>query len=463
MADQSLEKETQKDKGTLTDLVNGPVARTLLLFSLPFMASTLLQTFYSTVDTVVVGQFLGSTGLSAVSNGSQLMQTMYMLCIGFANAGQVLIAQAEGAQMPDKTRKTSAALMQIILIVSLMEGLICIFGARALLTLLATPEEALDQAVSYVVICGIGMIPTGFYNMFSAIFRGMGDSRHPLIFVAIATVINTVLDVLFIGVFGWDVAGAALATVIGQVSSVIFSVRLLAKNPDSFHVDFKLAFRKAERNEYWQIVRLGIPLSIQSAAVNVSFLFVSRMVNSLGLSVSAAFGVTQKLRNIPGVLTQGLSMGSGSMIGQNLGAGRNDRVQKTVTYGIYFCTVINLIFGILFTAAPVLCFRMFTQDVSVLEYAELCMFSLVIELPAKCVMTTCGQLISALGFVQFSMVISFLDAFAGRILLCWFLGTFLGLGALGYLMGFSLGTYVSAIPQFVYFLSGLWKKRSRLV
>ncbi len=460
---ESSDKELRKDKSAFTDLVNGPVAKTLLLFSLPFMASTLLQTFYSTVDTIVVGQFLGSSGLSAVSNGSQLMQTMYMLCIGFSNAGQVLIAQAEGAGLPDKTRKTSAALMQIVFLVSLIEGLVCIFGARSLLTLLATPEEAIDQAVLYVVICGIGMIPTGFYNMFSAIFRGMGDSRHPLIFVAIASVINTVLDVLFIGVFGWNVAGAALATVIGQISSVIFSVQLLAKNQDSFHVDFRLAVRRAQGSVYTQIIKIGIPLSIQSAAVNFSFLFVSRMVNSLGLSVSAAFGVAQKIRNIPGVLTQGLSMGSGSMLGQNLGAGRNDRVQKTVTYGIFFCTVINLVFGLIFTFAPVLCFRMFTQDETVLAYAEMCMFTLVLELPARCVMTSCGQLISALGFVQLSMVISFIDAFVGRILCCWLLGSFFGLGALGYFMGFSIGTYLSAIPQFVYFISGLWKKRKKLV
>ncbi len=451
-----------KNNSATLDLIHLPVAKTLLRFSLPFMISTLLQTLYTTTDTVVVGQFLGSVGLSAVSNGSQLMQMLYMICIGFSNAGQILIAQAEGAHNHEKTQKVIGTLVILEVGLSVILGVICVVFHSQLLNAMNTPAEAIAQAEYYTIICGIGMVFTGLYNMFSAILRGMGDSRHPLLFVIIASVFNIGLDILFIAVFKMNVAGAALATVIGQAISVIFSIWFLRKHSQELNFHFGLRDLVPHKETAFQILRLGIPMAIQSAAVQFSFLFVSSMVNKLGTVVSAAFGVTQKLRNIPGILTQGLNLGCSSMIGQNLGAKKQDRVKKTVKWGMVYCTVVNAFFGAVFMIFPVLCFRMFTSEAEVLAYAGLCMFSLVVELPGKCLMPSCNALVSAQGFVQFSMVVAFLDAFAGRVLFCWLLGTVCNLGALGFLLGYSAGTYLTAIPVFIYFATGLWKKRSLL-
>ncbi|MCD7814238.1 MAG: MATE family efflux transporter [Lachnospiraceae bacterium] len=445
------------------DLLNGPVASTLLSFSLPFMLSTLLQTLYSTTDTIVVGQYLGQNGLSAVSNGSQLMQMLYMICVGFSTAGQILIAQASGSGDDGKIQRVVDALLVMEVALSIVFGLLCVVGSGWMLNALATPEEAWEQARYYIVICGIGMIFTGLYNMFSALLRGVGDSVHPFLFVLIASLANVILDVVFIVAFGWNVAGAALATVIGQFISVVFSIQYINRHRESF--PFRLRLRKMlwDTETAVKIVKLGIPAAIQSAAIQFSFLFVSHMVNSLGVSVSAAFGVLQKLRNIPAILTQGLSLGASPMIGQNLGARRVERVNQVVKSSLLFATVINIAFGILFFAFPVLSFRLFTQDEAVLAYASVCILSLLIELPARFVMPGCNALVSAQGFVKFSMIVAFVDAFVGRILFCWLFGVFLGWGAAGFFYGYSVGTYMTAIPVFVYYITGLWKKRTNLL
>ncbi len=454
----------KKENPSAVDLVHGPVGGTLLRFSLPFMLSTLLQTLYSTADTVIVGQYLGSAGLSAVSNGSQLMQMLYMICISFSTAGQVLIAQAEGAGDQCRTRKVIGALFSLELVLSAVIGGACVLFARPVLALLHTPAQAMEQAVWYTAICGAGMIFTGLYNMFSAVLRGMGDSVHPLLFVVIASACNIVLDLLFITVCGWGVAGTALATVIGQAASVIFSLIFVFRSAGLLQLQFRSGRRlwKTDRQAKRDLIRLGIPMAIQGGAVQSSFLFVSRMVNSLGLNVSAAFGVCQKLRNLPGILTQGLQLGASSMIGQNWGAKQKERVSSTVKRCILFACAINLGFGLVYALFPQLCFRAFTQDEAVLEYAGMCMFVLILELPARCLMPGCNSLISAQGFVRFSFVLAFVDAFVGRVLFSWLLGTVFDMGALGFLLGYSIGTYLTAVPAFLYYASGLWRRRKLL-
>lgn len=445
------------------DLTQGPVLETLLRFSFPFMLSILLQTLYATTDTIVVGQVLGSRGLSAVSTGSQLMTMAYMICIGYASAGQVLIAQAKGAGNYETLQKSVSTLFVLEMLLSLSVGLLCIVFCDPLLSAMHTPEEAWAQARLYILICSAGVIFTGLYNMFSAILRGMGDSRHPLLFVLIASVLNIILDILFTGFWGWDVAGAALATVIGQAASVIFSMYFLIRHREEFKVDFRPSALKPDRETAVQLSSIGIPMAANSAAVNFSFLFVGSMVNSLGVVVSAAFGVIQKIRNLPNVITMGFSQGVITMYGQNLGAGLTDRVDRTVKACILCCGAVCAAFAALFLLGPELCFRLFTQDETVLEYAGMSMLCLALEMPAKALMPACSGLVNAQGFVQLSSTVALLDAFAGRVFLCWFCGFYLNLGAFGFFLGYVLGTYVTALIVFVYYITGLWKKRAVLV
>lgn len=320
------------------------------------------------------------------------------------------------------------------------------------------------QARYYIIICSIGILFTGLYNMFSAVLRGMGDSRHPLIFVIIATAANVVLDLLFVAVFHWDVAGAALATILGQAISVACSISYLMKHSREYRLeDFSLKSLRMDSVIAKKIIGIGIPMSISGAAIQVSFLFVSGMVNRLGVDTSAAFGVTQKIRSIPGFMAQGFGQGATSMIGQNLGAGETERANKSVRWCILFTSCVYAAFGILYLTIPELLYRLYTQDGAVVAFAKMTLTILVIELPASCVMQGCQALINAQGFVKLSMMVAFLDAFAGRVFLCWLCGYALHLGAYGFFLGNALGTYVTAILVFGYYISGLWRKRGKLL
>ena len=455
--------ENTQGKAHTADLVNGPIAPTLFAFSFPFMLSTLLQTAYSTTDTIVVGQFLGSAGLAAVSNGSQLMQMLYSICIGFSNAGQVLIAQARGANNYRKLEKIIGTLLVMEVILAVVIGGVSMAVSEFLLRTLQTPPEAFVQARLYLLICSAGMLFTGLYNMFSAVLRGMGDSRHPLLFVFIATVMNVILDIVFIAAFGWNVAGAAFATVIGQAASVLFSLRFFLKNSASYGIRIRKELFVPDRETAVQLISIGTPFAVQMATIQLSFLFVGRMINRLGVTVSAVFGVMQKIRSMPMFICQGFGLGASSMMGQNLGARRLDRVEKTVRYCILFCAAVYTCFAVLYLGFPDLCFRLFTQDETIASYAGMAMRILALELPALTFMPACNGLVNAQGFVKLSFVVMLLDAFLGRILFCWLLGSFFGMGAQGYFLGYVLGTYVTSVIVTTYFFSGLWKKRQALV
>lgn len=299
--------------------------------------------------------------------------------------------------------------------------------------------------------------------MVSAVFRGMGDSRHPLYFIAIASVVNIILDLLFVAVFHWGAAGAALATVIGQAVSVVCSFIMLYRHRDLYLFPFDKSLFHPNGKIALSITKLGIPMALQASAVYISFLFVNSMVNALGVTVSAAFGASMKIRNLPNMVTQAVGMGATAMMGQNIGAGKPDRVKKIYQGSFYVCTAACLLFAVPYLTMPEGTFRLFTSDAAVLAYAEMCMFCILIELPARFFMAGGGALINASGFVKLSMTLGLCDAFVGRVFLTWFLGKYLALGAFGYFMGYGLATYITAVPQLVYYLSGKWRKRGRLV
>jgi len=458
-----MSEEAKTIRHATGDLTSGPVAKSLLLFSLPFMVSTILQQFYAMTDTIIVGQFLGSYGLSAVSNGSQIMTMMYSVIIGFCNGGQVLIAQAKGARNREKMQKLIESLCFLTVLVSGILLAVSTLLAKPILYLMKTPPEAYEQAFYYMVICGVGVIFTGFYNMFSAVLRGLGDSRHPLLFVVIATSLNVILDIVFIAVLHWNVAGAALATVIGQAVSVLFSVWFLKSRERQFGLHFDMTRFRLEKDSAVMIIKLGLPMAIQSSAVQISFLFVARMINALGVVISAAFGVMQKIRSFPTFVTQGFALGAASMMGQNLGARKLERVDKVMKCCLLFTLAVDIIVAVLYLGFSEGCFRIFTQDVDVLSYARMTTLVLAIELPANIFMPACNSLISAQGFVKLSFTVGILDAVIGRIFFCWFLGSFCGMGAFGYFLGYIIGTYVTATVAAIYYFSGLWRKRAALV
>ena len=214
----------QATKKLSKNFTEGNIAKQLILFSLPFMASNALQVLYSTIDMIVVGAYVGTFGLSAVSQSSQILNFATMICLGFSNAGQVLLGQAFGASKRKEMNDIIGTLFVFICFIALFFTIIMLSGQNLILRLIKMPIESFDMAKEYLIICACGFVFTAGYNLVSAILRGMGDSKRPFLFIGIASVVNLILDLLFTGVFGWGVAGAAWATIIGQAVSFIFSI-----------------------------------------------------------------------------------------------------------------------------------------------------------------------------------------------------------------------------------------------
>ncbi|MFQ9922894.1 MAG: MATE family efflux transporter [Beduini sp.] len=444
------------------DLTEGHVGKKLLVFALPFMLSNALQMIYNMVDMVVVGKFVGSSGLSAVSISAQIVMLMTTLCMGFSTSGQVYISQLTGAGNKEGIKKAVGTLFSTLMIGAVIMSIIGIVGSNTFLHLLNTPSESIAQANIYMYICSGGIIFTFGYNMVSAVLRGMGDSKRPFMFVAIASVINLVLDLLFVGPLKMGVAGAALATIIGQAVSFLWALYFLYKNKASFSLDFKKESFKIDRPTLKVLVKLGVPFALQSSAISLSMVFVSGLVNTFGVFASATFGVGTKVSQIPGIMGQSIGMAVSSMVGQNMGAGKPERAKHTVHVGLMFTTCIYTLMGIVFFLFPSQIFSIFTNEQEVIDLSRMFVTSMLLGFPAMAFMSPINAFIQGIGFAAFSFVTALLDGIVIRITLSWFLGIFLNLGLFGFFLGYSLAAYGTTIPAAVYFFSGMWRKRKML-
>jgi putative MATE family efflux protein len=447
----------------INDLTTGSVARKLLTFALPFMLSTLLQTTYSMVDMMIVGHFVGSAGLSAVSTSSQFIWLTTALCMGFTNGGQIIISQLVGAGRRDDLQKTIGTIICSIFIVALFVTALGLCFTKPILRLLSIPPEAFGDAVKFLTIVFIGTLFTFGYNLVSSILRGMGDSRHPLIFVAIAAGTNLVLAVLFVAILGWGIAGAATATVIGQATSFMISVRYLYKNKDAFGFDFKWRSFRIDKAYLKRLLRLAIPFALQNSAISISMLFVNKYINMYGLTASATFGTGTRIEQIPWVVVTGIMMACATMVAQNMGAGKIDRIKKTVNIAAGICAVSAVFFMTLYFFFPRQIYAIFTTDKDVLQMAPMFMLALVVSLPATTMMCPFQAFIEGIGNAVLVMIIALLDGFVSRIVICLLLAYVFHMGLMGWFLGYGLAAYVNTIICMVYYYSGIWKKRRALI
>ncbi|MBQ6851841.1 MAG: MATE family efflux transporter [Oscillospiraceae bacterium] len=446
-------------KQLMKDFTKGNIAKQLLRFTLPFMASNALQVLYSTIDMIIVGEYVGTPGLSAVSQSSQILNFATMVCLGFSNAGQVLISQALGAGKRKEMSRIIGTLFSLILILAGVLSVV-ILGCRVwIMDAMNMPQESYDFAMDYLVICGAGLIFTAAYNMISAVLRGMGDSKRPFMFIGIASVVNLVLDILFTGVFGWRVAGAAWATIIGQAVSFLFSVYYLFKNREGFGFDFQKASFAIDRHYFGMIATLGLPMAVQSGCINLSMLFVNSMVNNVSVVASATFGVGVRIDDIANKISQGIHYAAMPIISQNLAARENKRAVQTVHWAWIYSAVLTVLFMGAYIVFGKYLFMVFSNDPLVHELSGDFIRAILWMFPALAVMRGTSAFIQGLGNAKLSMVLALLDGVILRIGLSWLLGIVMGWGFYGFVLGYGLAPYGCAIPGMVYFLSGIWKKR----
>ena len=345
---------TPKNATLIQDFTTGNITNQLLKFSAPLFLANLLQIVYNMVDMVIVSYVVGKTGLSAVAVGGDVSSFLTFISMGFSSATQIIIAQRVGAGRKDELGRFIGTTFQFLFSCAIAMSVICFVLRRQILNVLNTPVESFEQALGYSTVCIAGLIFIYGYNAVSAVLRGLGDSKHPLLFVAIAAGLNVVLDLVFVVKFNWGATGAALATVISQAVSFICCVVFLWKNRSKLGFEVQLDyFLHIDRAMLKPLVNLGIPLALRLAAIQFSRLFVSSWINSYGVAVSAMAGIGSKIFNISSLFSNAVNAAGSSMVGQNIGAGNFDRVPKILRSAFAIVGSIALVLSALVVFFPI--------------------------------------------------------------------------------------------------------------
>ena len=362
-------------KSDKADFTQGSILKKLVAFMMPVLGALILQAAYGAVDLLVVGRFGSTSGLSAVSTGSQVLNLVTFVVVQFAMGITVLIARYLGEKKPEKIGAVIGGGAIVFTIISVVLFIVMVCFAHPISILMQAPEEAVDLTASYVRICGGGIFFIVVYNLLSAIFRGLGDSKSPLLFVLVACIVNVIGDLALVAGLHMDAAGAAIATVSAQALSVVFAVVLLIKKELPFSIarkDFRL------NPQCKKFLKIGLPLALQEFLTQVSFLALCAFVNRLGLEASSGYGVACKIVNFAMLVPSALMQSMASFVSQNIGAGKKTRAKKSMFTGIGVGLVVGcLVFALVIFKGDMLA-GFFTTDAAVIEngYAYLKGFAL---------------------------------------------------------------------------------------
>lgn len=350
----------------MNDFTNGSILKKMIKFMIPILGSLILQAMYGAVDLMIVGQFGTTTGLSGISTGSNIMNMATFVVAGLAMAVTVQISKYIGMQKHERIGRLIGCTIALFSIISIVLSVLLIVFARPFAQLMQAPEEALDLTVQYIRICGAGFLLITAYNTISSVFRGMGDSKSPLLFVLIACVVNIFGDLLLVAGLHMNVAGAAIATVAAQGVSVLLSVFIIRKK------EFPFTLQKKDiclNEELGGIIKIGTPIALQELLTQFSFLALCAFVNSLGLAASSGYGVANKVQSFAMLIPSALMQSMSSFVSQNVGAGKEKRAFRSMLTGIGIGGVIGVFvfMGILFFGDKMA--ALFTTDTSVIAEA----------------------------------------------------------------------------------------------
>lgn len=323
----------------MNDFTKGSIFKEMITFMIPILGSLILQAMYGAVDLMIVGQFGTTTGLSGISTGSNIMNMATFVVAGLAMAVTVQISKYIGMQKQERIGRLIGCTIALFSSISIVLSVVLIVLARPLAQLMQAPAEALDLTVQYIRICGTGFLLITAYNTISSVFRGLGDSKSPLLFVFIACVVNIIGDLVLVAGCNMNVAGAAIATVAAQGVSVILSVFIIRKKEFPFTVHKKDICLNEELNG---IIKIGTPIALQELLTQFSFLALCAFVNSLGLAASSGYGVANKVQSFAMLIPSALMQSMSSFVSQNVGAGKEKRAFRSMLTGMAIGGVIGV-------------------------------------------------------------------------------------------------------------------------
>ncbi|HOV26189.1 MAG TPA: MATE family efflux transporter [Pseudobacteroides sp.] len=444
-----------KKRSAEQNLTEGNVVLQLIKFALPFMLSNLIQTLYNVADMLIVGNFTGTEGISAVNIGGQVTFIITNIVVGLSVGGTVVIAQYLGSGDRKSRDESVKTLITFLFIASIIVTVVMMLLSDVILNLIKTPQESYEQARSYLNITLLGTIFIFGYNGFSAILRGLGDSKRPLIFVSIACGVNVLLDLLFVGVFNMASSGAALATVISQAISMFACIVYLRRI--DFGFDFKFKSFRLYKQRLAVLLQVGIPISIQNVIINFSFLVLTAIANGMGVSASAAVGIVGKYNGF--AILPAIAVGSSvsAMVAQNMGAGLIDRAKKTFHTGFVLSFSVTFIVFIFTQLFPEQILSVFGDDPKMIsegvKYIRTFSFDYIIVPAAFCL----NGLITGSGHTIISSISGIMSSIGFRIPFAILLGVTFQKGMMGLGLAAPLASLGTTLIVFIYYLSGKWK------
>ena len=445
-------------KAATRSFTTGAILPQLVSFAVPTFLAMMLQTLYGTVDVLVIGNFGSTAGVSAVSTGSQILSLATFLISGFTTASTVLIGQYLGAGDDKNVSRVIGGSIPVFGVISAFFAVLMVLIHPMLLTALNIPTEAMAQARIYTLICSCGIPLIVGYNAVCAILRGMGDSKSPLVFVSIACVVNIIGDLLLTGWLGMGAAGVAVATVTAQ--GVSFAISLLYLLRKGIGVPFHKSDIRFEAKLTRKLFQLGVPMAVQSIMINLSFLFITSIINAMGVTASAAMGVGDKITCFAFLPQSAFSQGVQVFAAQNMGAGKPERALKGMWLSAGVTTVWGLVFFGICNLWPAMLPGLFSTDAQVIAMTGQYVSAYSFDTVLTCLIFCMNGLLAGCGCAGFSMTANLLASFGVRIPATWLLSRMADVTLFHIGLAAPAASAVQIVITLLYFRTGRWKKNT---
>lgn len=452
--------KTENSKTIGQNMTEGNILRQLIWFVLPLLLTNFVQQMYNLVDVMVIGQYVGSSGTVGVATGGEVATLLTFVATSFGSAGQIYAAQLYGAGKRESISEMIGTMITFMVALSVILTAICVGFRDVFLRWLNCPGEAIDHARAYMVIVSFGLPFVFGYNAVCGILRGIGEAKRPLLFVSVAAISNIFLDVLLVAVIPLEAAGTAIATVVAQMAAFSAAALFLYRKKDQFGLEFSLRGFGIKKEHFAVLLKLGVPLTVQSAFIHCSQLICAAHINTFGLVASATNSIGNNVNRLINIFTMSINAGAGSMMGQNIGAKKYDRV-KRILYTTMSCTSIFAVIACLIALFfPRQIFSIFTNDAEVIEFGvtflRICVIIFIISPFQGCF----HAVVTASGNAVLSSVIGVLDGLVLRLGISFCLAYICEMGVIGFFYGNALARLAPLVIGAVYFYSGKWKDRS---
>ncbi|EDS72699.1 MATE efflux family protein [Anaerofustis stercorihominis DSM 17244] len=433
------------------DLTKGNINKTLIKFAFPIFIANMLQSVYGIVDMIFVGRFVGGKGIAALNSAVMITFIITSICMGITMGGSVLVSKYKGENNGNKIKDTISTLFSISMIFALIVTLISLIIYKKIFIFMNLPSGSLQYANSYMKIISFGIIFIFGYNAATSVIKGLGDSKSPLTFVFIASIVNIILDYILIGLLHIGVNGAAYATIISQAVSFIISIIYLNKH--DFIYKLKITNLYIKKDKAIKIIKIGFPCAVQMTILNVSYLIITKILNGYGLEITSAAGIGLKINSFAAMPCWAIGQSVTTIVSQNIGAEKIINVKKTVKAGIIYTLISSFLLIVLIQIFSYEIIELFNKDINIIKegiiYLRICCS---INFVAYGIMYTLDSFMTGLGDSFIAMLNSILQSVIIRILFSIILIHYFNLGYIGIYIAEFLSPILPGIFGIIYYL-----------